>query len=93
MGVNHGMRLHCTHCNETSSSDSMSYPQHGDSHENCKEGEGRWIEEPAELLFSRIREHVGHKIVCVRYGEMNAAVECETCNCVIIDSDRYTEDS
>ena len=42
--------------------------------------------------FLDLKRHVGHKIVCVEYGEKgghvaNVAVECETCNEVILDFD------
>ena len=39
--------------------------------------------------FEELSEHVGHKIVVVTYGDppINAAVECETCNCVLMDFD------
>jgi hypothetical protein len=48
-------------------------------------------------MYEDLLEHVGHKIVCVTYqhpedrGIMlpdNVAVECETCNKVLIDFDR-----
>lgn len=41
--------------------------------------------------FSDLRSHVGHKISCVRYGEANVAVECETCNEVLLDFDKEDE--
>lgn len=39
-----------------------------------------------------LKSHIGHKIVVVGYGDpeyppVNIAVECETCNCVLIDFD------
>ena len=39
--------------------------------------------------FEELRTHVGHKIVCVCYGDTpdNVAVECETCNEVLVDYD------
>lgn len=41
--------------------------------------------------FNDLREHIGHKIVCVRYGQgdecVNVALECETCNTVLLDFD------
>ena len=50
--------------------------------------------------FEELRHHVGHKIVCVVYGdnnikgkvEMNCAIECEDCNTVLIDFDKEEED-
>lgn len=35
--------------------------------------------------FDELRSHVGHKIVCVIYGEQNTALECETCGEVLLD--------
>ena len=47
--------------------------------------------------FEKYREHVGHKIVVVFYGEsksgaVNVAIECEDCGCVLTDENRYEED-
>ena len=49
--------------------------------------------------FEDLIGHVGHEIVCVTYGDepdygdiskdnLNVAVECETCGCVLVDFDR-----
>ncbi len=43
--------------------------------------------------YKELLEHRGHKIVCVSYGSMdgepvNVAIECETCNCVLVEFDR-----
>lgn len=39
--------------------------------------------------YKELIDHVGHKIVCVTYGENdNVAIECETCNYVLIDYDK-----
>jgi len=37
--------------------------------------------------FEDLKSHVGHDIVCVRYGDpaVNVAVECETCSMVLFD--------
>jgi hypothetical protein len=45
--------------------------------------------------FNDLKAHIGHKIVCVNYGvgddehfsTTNVAIECETCNCVLVDFD------
>ena len=45
--------------------------------------------------FEDLIEHVGHQIVCVTYGKhgaweyqvINVAIECETCNMVLMDFD------
>ena len=41
--------------------------------------------------YKELKEHIGHKIVCVRYGDVNVAVECEDCNEVLISFDKYEE--
>jgi len=33
--------------------------------------------------FDRLREHVGHHIVCVIYGDVEVSIECEDCNEVL----------
>ncbi len=53
--------------------------------------------------FKDLQKHVGHKIVCVMYGKAhhasdrveatitactNAAIECKTCNEVLLDFDK-----
>ena len=42
--------------------------------------------------YKELKEHIGHKIVCVGYGKSqnynNVAIECETCNCVLLDYDK-----
>lgn len=42
--------------------------------------------------YKDLKRHIGHKIVCVGYGEkknpVNVAVECETCYEVLLDYDR-----
>ncbi len=35
--------------------------------------------------YEELEKHVGHKIVCVKYGEQNVSVECVGCNEVILD--------
>ena len=39
--------------------------------------------------YNDLKEHIGHKIVCQPYGDskdpVNIAIECETCNCVLLD--------
>jgi len=45
--------------------------------------------------FNDLKRHIGHKIVCTYYSKthklkdaVNVAVECETCNEVLLDFDR-----
>jgi len=46
----------------------------------------------AVYKYDDLIAHKGHKIVCVTYGEeknpVNVAIECETCNEVIMDFDK-----
>lgn len=43
--------------------------------------------------YKELREHIGHKIVCVCYGEAgdpdNVALECTTCSEVLLDFDKW----
>lgn len=40
--------------------------------------------------YEDLKRHVGHNIVCVEYGNgVNVAVECETCNEVVLDYDKH----
>jgi hypothetical protein len=43
--------------------------------------------------FNDLRNHVGHRIVCVMYAGVNAAIECETCNEVLLDFDLDGEEA
>ena len=44
--------------------------------------------------FTDLKAHVGHKIVVVMYGDdSNAAVECEDCNCVLLDYDNDVDEA
>ena len=49
-------------------------------------------ESSEKISYEDIERHVGHDIVCVTYGKdgevFNVAIECETCNEVIIDFDK-----
>ena len=38
--------------------------------------------------YKELKTHLGHKIVCISYGNDNISVECETCNEVILDYDK-----
>ena len=50
-------------------------------------------------MYNKLKEHIGHEIVCVGYALKdeqgnrqseyeNIAIECETCNEVIISEDK-----
>jgi len=41
-----------------------------------------------ENNFDKLKNHVGHNIVCVNYKDQNMAIECETCNEVLVDYER-----
>jgi len=40
--------------------------------------------------YKNLKNHLGHRIVCVRYGKNkeNIALECEDCNEVLLDFDK-----
>ena len=43
--------------------------------------------------YNELKQHIGHKIVCVCYGKdgeepQNVAIECEDCNEVLMDYDK-----
>ncbi len=39
--------------------------------------------------YEELVSHIGHKIVCVEYGDKaNVAVECETCMTVLLDFEK-----
>jgi hypothetical protein len=46
------------------------------------------------LLWNRLKEHRGHHVSIVSYGDWddpsNIALECEECGCVILDAELYT---
>lgn len=42
--------------------------------------------------FETLRDHVGHKIKIALYGDQNVAIECVTCNEVLVDFDRYEDE-
>jgi hypothetical protein len=43
------------------------------------------------LLFLKLKDHIGHKIECVYYGPAdspcNIAIECVDCYMVLVDTD------
>ena len=42
--------------------------------------------------FKELKQHIGHDIVCVGYGNCNVAIECETCCEVLLDYDKKESD-
>lgn len=39
--------------------------------------------------YISLREHLGHKIECVMYGdEVNMSIECADCSMVLVDYDK-----
>lgn len=47
------------------------------------------------VMFERLKPHIGHRIVCVYYGDKedpcDVCIECEDCNEIIISAEE--EDS
>ena len=47
-----------------------------------------------KILWNVLKEHLGHNVVIVAYGDINDPVdiclECEDCNEVILDAEIYT---
>jgi len=37
--------------------------------------------------YESLASHAGHKLECVTYGGVNAAIECLDCGCVLVDFD------
>jgi hypothetical protein len=51
---------------------------------NSTSGIGRYV---------GIREHLGHHLVAVQYGEeLSVAIECKTCHVVLLDQNRPDPD-
>lgn len=47
------------------------------------------MEHTSDSIYTKIKEHIGHNIVCAYYGEYeNVTVECLKCNEVIIDANK-----
>lgn len=46
-------------------------------------------------LYDKMREHIGHNVVMVYYGDkenpVDISVECEDCNCIIVDAEEMVE--
>jgi len=56
------------------------------SAKNCEQQ--NWMRE-------KLIGHIGHKIVCVAYGDIDdprdVCIECETCGCVLVSAENYDE--
>jgi hypothetical protein len=52
---------------------------------------GKESDEMSASCYEDLREHIGHDIVCIGYGDghdfPNVSLECETCGCVLLDFD------
>lgn len=50
-------------------------------------------EERMNYMFERLKNHIGHNIVCVYYGDKSnpadICIECEDCNQVLISAEDY----
>lgn len=44
-----------------------------------------------ELTLEEAKNHLGHDLTIVKYGEQNISVECETCSQVLQDWDSSVE--
>lgn len=48
-------------------------------------------------MFEKLRPHIGHKIVCVYYGDpadpVDICIECETCMQVLVSAEDYEEEN
>ena len=45
-------------------------------------------------MFERLKPHIGHRIVCVAYGESiddiaDICIECEDCNDVLVSAESF----
>lgn len=43
--------------------------------------------------FKDLKAHVGHSISVVLYGDSNVTIECEDCNEILLDFDKYGDDT
>jgi len=43
--------------------------------------------------FEDLRRHIGHKIVCVLYGDEEVSIECEDCYEVLYTINKFAEDT
>ena len=46
-------------------------------------------------IFEKLKNHIGHNIVCVAYGNLNdpmdICIECEDCNEVLISAESFDD--
>ena len=44
-------------------------------------------------MRERLKEHIGHKIACVAYGDIedpaDVCLECEDCQCVLVSAEDF----
>jgi hypothetical protein len=47
-------------------------------------------------MYDKLKDHVGHHIVCVAYGDIDdpvdICIECEDCCCVLVSAEDFQED-
>ena len=47
-------------------------------------------------MYEKLRNHIGHNIVCVAYGDINnpvdICIECEDCNEVLVSAEDFDAD-
>lgn len=58
---------------------------------------GSWIDiEKSNRMYELLKNHIGHNIVCVAYGDINnpddICIECEDCNEVLISAKTFEDE-
>ena len=53
------------------------------------------VEKATDDMYKKLKPHIGHKIVCVAYGDLDypadICIECEDCNEVLISAEAFEE--
>lgn len=49
-----------------------------------------------KYLYDKFKEHIGHNIICVVYGDIenpvDVCIECKDCGCVLISAEDFNKD-
>jgi hypothetical protein len=56
--------------------------------DNCNDDKSINKKEGENIEFNMLKEHVGHNISCVMYGDQNVSIECNDCNEVLHSIDK-----
>ena len=47
-------------------------------------------------MYDKLKDHIGHNIVCVAYGDIenpvDICIECEDCGCVLVSAEDFDAD-